>query len=243
MSAFRRFAQPAETITVAAVIASIVCSLETRESCVKEEAYRRGRTVALRRSCTVLDHTHLETAYVLRNCCIERTSQEPGKVRDVSDTVPNDRFAEFAHRHPRACGGEVRLRLECFEPLDPQDRALARHLIFCREAPETQHCAQRSPAVAGSFLGTLRKCVIRPLTDYCGRWQKLGAHFSARHPYNVLAGMTIPNATWVDGAGAVWHRHSIEPPYRVAFDPRLLGLAGAIGAARTRKGKLHGKRA
>jgi len=108
--------------------------------------------------------------------------------------------------------------------------------------PETQHCAQRSPAVAGSILGTLRKVrntsasrLLRTMAQ--ARRSLLGASSlqCARlrdHPERYL-GQRLRG-----GLAQTFH----QPPYRVAFDLRLLGLAGATGAARSRKGKLHGKR-
>ena len=43
------------------------------------------------------------------------------------------------------------MRLECFEPLDPQDRALARHLILCR-GPLPEHHLRAALSRGSGFV-------------------------------------------------------------------------------------------
>src|SRR5262249_61436944 len=77
------------------------------ESCAKEEAYRRSRTIELRRLCTLLCHMHLETAYVFRSCGIGRPTQELGKLHDVAEIVPRGRFAQISYPHvPQHASGQ-----------------------------------------------------------------------------------------------------------------------------------------
>ena len=66
-------------------------------------------------------------------------------VQHAAPNVTDARFADWGV-----------LAVEVGNPFDPQDGALSRHLIPSGPLPLPTHgpCAQRSPAVAGSFLGT-----------------------------------------------------------------------------------------
>ena len=142
-----------------------------------EEAQGRGRAVERRRPCAVLGHMHLEAAYVICGRRVGGSSQKLGKLCDMADIVAAGRFTEFAHcqvlEHPAAkfadgllklIGEAPVLRLEVRNTFDPQDGALSviSFPVDLYLSPRTGPCAQRSPAVAGSFTvpGTDREAFL-----------------------------------------------------------------------------------
>ena len=109
-----------------------------------------------------------EEAYVICGRRVGGSSQKLGKLGDMADIVAAGRFTEFAHcqvlEHAAAkfadglqlIGEAPVLRLEVRNTsiLKTEHSPVISFPVDLYLSPRTGPCAQRSPAVAGSFSGT-----------------------------------------------------------------------------------------